>query len=76
MSSEGNQTQSNKKQRRKLARANLQSNRTSDNEHGEINQAQAIISTENNDEQVNNTSLIANGIQALVVNINEETDNV
>jgi len=76
MSSGGNQTQSNKKQRRKIARANLQPTRPSDDEHGEINQVQAIMSTGNNDEQVTNVSLTTNGIQGLVLNINKETDNV
>jgi hypothetical protein len=76
MSSQGNQNQSNKKQRRKNARANLQPTRLLDNEHDEINQTQEIISTQNNHEQVNNESLVTNAVQGLALNINEETDNV
>jgi hypothetical protein len=77
MSASGRQTQiSNKKQRRKNARANLQSTRPPDDEHDEIDQTQTIISTANNHEQGNDVSLATNGIQGLVLHINDQVEDV
>jgi hypothetical protein len=77
MSSQANQVKkSNKKQRRRDARANLQQTQPPDNENDEINQTQAIISTQNNHEQLNDVSSVTNGIQGLVLKINEQAENV
>jgi hypothetical protein len=77
MSASGRQTKiSNKKQRRKNARANLQSTRAPDDEQDEIDQTQTIISTANNHEQENDVSLATNGIQGLVLHINEQVEDV
>jgi len=78
MSTANNQSQtSNKKQRRKNARANkLDSTRPPDNEQNEINQTQAIIPTQTNDQQETGVCLIANGIQGPVSNINAQAENV
>jgi hypothetical protein len=77
MSSCGQQTKtSNKKQRRKDARAVLQPTRPPDNECDDIDQTQTIISTQNNHEQVNDVTLVTNVIQGLVLNVNEQVENV
>jgi hypothetical protein len=77
MSSNPQQPQAvNKKQRRKTARSNLQSSRPPDDDNVEINETQVIISTQNNHQQVNDLSLTANGIQGLVLNVNEQPEHV
>lgn len=77
MSAQGQQTQvSNKKQRRKNARAKLQTNQTPDNEQNEVDPTSEIISNQDNHEQTNDISQATNGIQGLVLNIHEQVENV
>jgi hypothetical protein len=74
MSSNGQPSQSsNKKQRRKNARANLQTTRLPEDED---DQTQAKILTQNNHQRVNDISLAANGIDGLIINVKEQIDTV
>lgn len=77
MSSQGRQTQSsNKKQRRKNARSNLQSNQLRDDVQNRDEQIQEIISTQNNHEQTNDIPLTTNGIQGLALDIHKPVEDV
>jgi hypothetical protein len=67
---------SNKKQRRKNARARVQPTQPSDNEHEEIDQIQAIVPTQNSHQQLDDLSLVANGIEGLVLNVTKQVDDV
>ena len=77
MSAKGNQTQAlNKKQRRKNARAGVQTTASLADEQSETNQTETMISTESNHQEVHDVSAAINGIQALGLSTPKQVENV
>ena len=77
MSAKDQQTQGmNKKQRRKNARAGIQTTQLAAGEQEEVAQDQPAIPTENNDQKVPDVPSITNGTQELELSVQKPVENV
>ncbi len=66
----------NKKQRRKHARANMQTGQTPDDEQEENVQTETPMLIQNNHQEPNGVSSVINGVQKLVLNTKTQAKNV
>jgi hypothetical protein len=66
----------NKKQRRKNARAGVQTNQSPDDEQEQSVQTEISVLTQNNHSEINGTSSATNEIQELTLNNKTQAENV
>ncbi|CAF0808695.1 unnamed protein product [Rotaria sordida] len=64
----------NKKQRRRQARANSQQTQPPDNEHDEMDQTHATLSTQHEHQEVNDVALTTKEMQGLTLNANKHAE--